>query len=163
MAGSLRKPVSRAEPGSAEPDRGSGPGPGRSVAGPGSGRPVPEPGPSRSIPGPGSGRPARPSPADRPAGRAGTTARPGARSPPPPARPPGPPPRPVPPRPRTCSRPHHSIITILNAHTAPHTIITPITTKRATHLLGINIFRHHNPTRKMSNRKNRSSPNCKVT
>ena len=108
MAGSLRKPVSRAEPGSAEPDRGSGPGPGRSVAGPRSGRPVPEPGPGRSIPGPGSGQLARLSPADRPAGRAGTTARPGARSPPPPARPPGPPPRPVPSRPRTCSRPRHS-------------------------------------------------------
>ena len=162
MAGSLRKPVSWAEPGSAEPDRGSGSGPGRSVARPGSGRPVPEPGPSRSIPGPGSGRLARPSPANRPAGRAGTTARPGARSPPPPARPPGPPPRPVPPRPRTRSRPRHSSIIILHVHIAPHTM-TSIRVKKTIHLLMFGDFLHHNSTRKMSNKKNRSSPNCKAT
>ena len=163
MAGSLRKPVSRAEPGSAEPDRGSGPGPGRSVARPGSGWPVPEPGPGRSIPGPGSGRLARPSPADRPAGRAGTTARPGARSPPPPARPPSPPPRPVPPRPRARSRPRsHSSIIVLYTHATTHTI-TPIATKEAIHLLMFGDFRRHNSTRKMSNKKNSNNPNCRPT
>lgn len=162
MAGSLRQSASWAEPGSAEPDRGSGPGPGRSVARPGSGRPVPEPGPSRSIPGPGSGRLARPSPADRPASRAGTTARPGARSPPPPTRPPGPPPRPVPPRPRTRSRPRHSSIIVLYTHATTHTIIS-IRMEMMIHLLRFGDFRRHSPTRKMSNRKNRSSPNCKAT
>ena len=171
MAGSLRKPVSRAEPGSAEPDRGSGPGPDWPVPGSGLDWSVPEPGPRRPArlsPAPlvrqGQAgvevRLARLNPAGRPAGRAGTTARPDARSPPPRARPPGPSPRPVPPRPRACSRPRHSI-TMLCAHIAPHTII-PIMTKRMIRPLRFNTFRRHHPTRKMSNRKNRRSPNCRA-
>ena len=180
MAGPLQKPVPRAESDSGEPDRGPGPGPDWPVPEPGPKRPVPEPGPKRPVPEPGPKRPARLSPAPlvrqgqagvevrlarlnpagRPAGRAGTTARPDARSPPPRARPPGPPPRPVPPRPRACSRPRHSII-MLCAHIAPHTII-PITTKRMIRPLRFNTFRRHHPTRKMSNRKNRRSPNCRA-
>lgn len=165
MAGPLQKPVPRAESDSGEPDRGPGPGPDWSV---------PEPGPKRPArlsPAPlvrqGQAsvevRLARLNPAGRPAGRAGTTARPDARSPPPRARPPGPPPRPVPPRPRACSRPRHNIIIIaLCTHIAPHTI-TPIRTERTIHLLRFDTFRRHNPTRKISNKKNRSSPNCRAT